>query len=274
MGVQKQQGWLEPGLFYRAWLPETPLATCVICHGYAEHSGRYHAVAERLVSQHIAVYALDLPGHGRSAGKRASAASVKAFVPQLQKTLDHAKAQHPDVPSVLLGHSMGGLLALQTCLTGHTVDVLCVSGAMLQNAVPVSGILTAVAKVLAQYVPDMPVQALDAQALAFDAQVVANYQHDPLIYHGKVRTALGYGLLTEGKQVLEHAPRLNLPTLIMHGKFDTIADPAGSRRLYERLASSDKTLELLNGKHEIFNDICRLDALNTLTGWLETRLNT
>lgn len=270
--MKPSQGWLQAGLFYRAWLPENPRATCVICHGYAEHSGRYQGVADRLADINMAVYALDLPGHGRSEGKRASATSVKAFVPYLQQMIDHANTVHPDIPSMLLGHSMGGLIALQTCLEHPATDLLCVSGAMLQNAVPVSGALTAIAKILAQRVPNAAIQALDANDLAFDAQVVAKYEHDPLVYHGKVRAALGYGLLTEGHKVLEQALQLSLPTLIMHGEHDPIAALAGSHLLYERLGSDDKTLELFDSKHEIFNDRCRLDVLDTLTHWLNQRI--
>lgn len=272
MMLHTRQGWLQAGLFYRAWLPENPRASCVICHGYAEHSGRYHAVAERLVEQHIAVYALDLPGHGRSAGKRASAPSVRALVPALQTTLEHAKKQYPQVPQVLFGHSMGGLLALQLSLTGYPLDLLCLSGAILQNAVSVSAPLKAAAHLLARVVPEMPVQKLEANDLAFDAQVVARYQHDPWVYQGKVRAGLGYGLISEGNEVLEQVSRITLPTLIMHGEYDNTADPAGSQQLYAQLGSRDKTLELFDGKHEILNDRCRDNVLDVLTHWLNQRI--
>jgi alpha-beta hydrolase superfamily lysophospholipase len=167
---------------------------------------------------------------------------------------------------------MGGLLALQLCLLPDCVDLLCVSAAMLQNAVAVSGALTAVASLLAKRIPDAPIQALDANALAFAADVVAKYQHDPWVYHGKVRAALGYGLLTEGQAVLEQASQLSLATLIMHGEHDTIADPAGSQRLYEQLASKDKTFKLFDGKHEILNDRCRFDVLDVFSHWLDQHI--
>lgn len=269
---QTSQGWLQAGLFYRTWLPENPRASCVMCHGYAEHSGRYQAVAARLVEQDIAAYALDLPGHGHSEGKRASAPSVRAMVPALQTMLEHTKKHHPDLPLVLFGHSMGGLLALQLCLTGYPLDLLCLSGAMLQNAVSVSAPLRAAARLLARVVPDMPVQTLEANDLAFDAHVVARYQYDPWVYQGKVRAGLGYGLISEGPEVLEQVEQITLPTLIMHGQYDSTADPAGSQQLYERLGSRDKTLELFDGKHEILNDWCRDHGLDVLTQWLNERL--
>lgn len=270
---QTSQGWLQAGLFYRVWRPEKARASCVICHGYAEHSGRYQAVAKRLVSENLAVYALDLPGHGHSEGKRASAPSVRALVPALQATLEHAKGQHPEVPHVLFGHSMGGLLALQLCLTGYPLDLLCVSGAILQNAVAVSAPLKAAAHLLARVAPELPVQKLEANDLAFDARVIARYQNDPWVYQGKVRAGLGYGLISEGAEVLAQAHQITLPTLIMHGEYDSTADPAGSHQLYAQLGSSDKMLELFDGKHEILNDWCGDHVLDVLTQWLNQRLN-
>ncbi|MEM6428004.1 MAG: lysophospholipase [Deinococcota bacterium] len=278
--IQTEQGWLHthPHVFYRAWrTPQAPTAAptavVIICHGYAEHSGRYHHVGRQLATQNLAVYACDLHGHGHSSGIRASATNLEGYVDNLIKMLRHAQQSHPDVPLVLLGHSMGGLVALQTCLENpDDINLLCLSGAMLRNAVKLPGWLNIIAKTLAQTRPDLPTQALDARDIARDPYVVARYLHDPLVYTSKVRAGLGYCLLTAGEDILQRAPALTLPMLIMHADADRIADARGSEELYKRVSSSDKTLKLFDSYHEILNDTAKDAVLQTLSQWLDDRL--
>lgn len=274
--IHTQQGWLStsPHVFYRAWLAaNTPRAAVVICHGYAEHSGRYDHVGHYLAAQNLAVYACDSHGHGHSDGVRASASSLDGYVDNLVLMLQHAQAAHPNVPLILLGHSMGGLVALQTCLEHpDDINLLCLSSAMLRNAVALPGWLSIIAKTLAQAYPDLSTQALDARDIARDPLVVARYLHDPLVYTGKVRAGLGYCLLTAGEDILQRASVLTLPMLILHADADRIADPRGSEKLYERVSSNDKTFKMFDSYHEILNDTARDAVLHTLSQWLDDRL--
>ncbi len=279
--TRTQQGWLStnPHVFYRAWLPNHEVqdgearAAVIICHGYAEHSGRYDHVGVYLASQNLAVYACDLYGHGHSDGIRASATSLNSYVGNLVLMLQHTQQVHPDVPLVLLGHSMGGLVALQTCLEHPKyIHLLCLSGAMLRNAIKVPSWLKPIAKILAQTQPELPTQALDANDVARDPLVVARYLHDSLVYTGNVRAGLGYCLLTAGEDILQRASQLTLPMLIMHADADRIADPKGSEELCARVSSADKTLKMFDSYHEILNDTARDAVLQTLSQWINERL--
>ncbi len=100
-------------IYWQAWLPEgQPLAVVVIAHGVSEHSDRYRHVADRLVSAGYAVYAIDHRGHGRSEGTRALIDRVDRAVSDLHSLIVLVTGEHPDTPVFLLGHSMGGALAV------------------------------------------------------------------------------------------------------------------------------------------------------------------
>jgi hypothetical protein len=104
-------------LFAQARLPERdPRGIIVISHGLAEHGGRYTEVAARLVASGYAVYVLDHRGHGRSAGRRANVDRFAYLVSDLGTFAGRAQRQHPGAPVFLLGHSMGGAIALACAL--------------------------------------------------------------------------------------------------------------------------------------------------------------
>jgi acylglycerol lipase len=110
-------GCHDIALFAQAWLPERdPRAVVVIAHGLAEHGGRYPEVAARLVASDYAVYAMDHRGHGRSGGPRANIDRFAYLVSDLGTFAGRAQREHPGAPVFLLGHSMGGAVALACAL--------------------------------------------------------------------------------------------------------------------------------------------------------------
>src|SRR5437763_8767172 len=173
-------------IYWQAWLPEDQIrALVVIAHGASEHSNRYSHVAERLVSDGYGVYAIEHRGHGRSDGPRAVIDRVDNAVADLDALIVSAAGEHPGTPMVLLGHSMGGALAIsyairhQDRLTG-----LILSGplAALEAAPPQQRIA---ARLLSAIVPKLPLVATDATHVSRDPAVVEEYTSDPLVYHGK-----------------------------------------------------------------------------------------
>lgn len=257
-----------------SYLPEgRARAALIFSHGYAEHAGRYSALAEVLVAEGYAVYALDHRGHGRSEGKRANVRVFNEYVHDLARFIDVVRETRPHPPRFLLGHSVGALIALQVALEHpEKVEGAVLSAAFLQNAVPVPPPLAGAAKLIGWFLPDLPVQGLDTTALARDEAVVSAYRDDPLVYHGKVKARLGYELLRTGPYVTGRARGIHLPILLQHGGADRISALAGSQRLLERLGSSDKTLKIYEGYyHEIYNDYGRDEVITDLLEWLQTQ---
>src|SRR5213592_1455152 len=93
------------------WNVDAPRYVALLSHGYGEHARRYDHVADRLNADGAAVYAPDHHGHGRSDGERALAEDIEGAVSDLHLVAERAGADHPGLPTVLIGHSMGGLIA-------------------------------------------------------------------------------------------------------------------------------------------------------------------
>lgn len=269
-------------LYTQHWLPSAEAegaspdvrACIVLAHGYAEHSSRYAHVAERLTKRGYALYAYDHRGHGKSKGERANVGVFREFVMDLGHFTEHVRQTHPSVPRFVLGHSMGGMVALQLALEHpEKMDGVILSAAYIQNAAEIHPLLLRLSRAVSRYFPSLPVQELDTSALSRDEGVVQAYKHDPLIYHGKVKARLGAELLNAGPYVLARADHINyLPLLIMHGDADKIADVAGSRALYDAALSDDKTLKLYPGfYHELFNEP-EEGPLEDVLEWLEDQM--
>ncbi len=252
-------------LYTQHWLPPAEVegansgvrACVVLAHGYAEHSSRYTRVAERLTERGYAVYAYDQRGHGKSEGERANVNVFREFVMDLGDFTEHVRQLHPDVPRFVLGHSMGGMVALQLALEHpEKMDGVILSAAYIQNAAEIHPLLLRLSRAFSRYFPSLPVQELDTSALSRDEGVVQAYKSDPLVYHGKVKARLGAELLSAGPYVLTRAEHIShLPLLVMHGDADAIADVAGSQALYDAALTDDKTLKLYPGfYHELFNE--------------------
>ena len=97
----------------QSWLPEgSPRDQVVIAHGYAEHAGRYEAVARVLTARGFAVHALDHHGHGRSQGARAVIERFAQADADIDMLVDKVRADSGLATVKLIGHSMGGSLAL------------------------------------------------------------------------------------------------------------------------------------------------------------------
>jgi acylglycerol lipase len=260
-------------LFSQSWLPEKPKAVAVVVPGYAEHVGRYEEVARFLAARRFAAYALDYRGHGRSEGERANVKRFEDFVADLGALLEEVRQRHPELKRFLVGHSMGGMVALYYVLEHpKRIAGLVTSGAVLDPGPEISLLVKTVGKGLSRLLPGLPMVELDISALSRDEAVVRAYDEDPLVYRGKVKARIGAEMLRVGPHLLSRAHELQLPLLIMHGGEDRLASLSSSQRLYERAGSSDKTLKIYDDTyHEIFNDYGKEAVFTDLASWLEER---
>ena len=258
-------------VFWQSWTPDSPKGIVVISHGLAEHSSRYGHVADRLNDAGYAVYALDHRGHGKTDGTPGNVERIAYVRGDLDSLLTQARGEHPALPVFLLGHSFGGLAALeyvvsrgQSGLTG-----LVLSGALVDpdagNAIQrrLAGILSAVA-------PNLGVVPLDATTVSRDPAEVKKYVEDPLNYHGKVRARSGAEIIAAVTRVVAGLPGVTLPVLVMHGAQDRLVPPGAAELIAERIGSTDKTLTLYDGLyHEIFNEPERDAVLGDVVTWLD-----
>ena len=103
--------------------------------------------------------------------------------------------------------------------------------------------------------------------------MVEDFKNDPLVFHGRFPVRTGAEILRVAKLVQQRLNEIFLPILVMHGTGDMAADAEGSRQLYARASSSDKTLRLYEGLyHEVFSEPEREQVVNDLLAWLNDRV--
>jgi acylglycerol lipase len=261
-------------LFEQEWSPEgTPKAGVVIVHGYGEHTGRYVHVAEELTRNGYAVSTFDLRGHGRSQGDpRTFVRSFDEHLDDLERFLSRVRERHSGRPLFLFGHSMGGTIATLFAIARQPeIRGLLLSGASLKLSDNYSLSLITLAKIISLVLPKLRLIKLDASAVSRDAEVVREYVTDPLVYHGGIPARTGAEMNRAMERIRQRMETLEVPLLIMHGTCDLLADPEGSRQLYDRAESDDKDLRLYEGLyHEILNEPEKAQVLADMVEWLDT----
>lgn len=264
-------GYEDCSLYYQCWLPTDELeAVLLVSHGLAEHSGRYMNIVSYFVPKGYAVYALDHRGNGRSDGLRGDVQRFSHFVSDLDTFLSIVRRNHPQVKIFILGHSIGGTIAVAHALCHQgRYDGLILSGATLKVGSDVSFWLILIARILSLLLPKTGLYTIDASAICQDKTVVNAYVDDPLVYRGKIRARLGTEIINTVQRLSSRMSEIHLPVLIMHGTADRLSDCRGSEMLYRLVGSQDKTLKRYKDYyHEIFNEPGRGQVFADLEDWL------
>lgn len=251
-------------------LPD-PRGRALILHGYAEHQGRYGELVERLAALGCECHLIDLRGHGRSQGDRGYVERFELYRRDLDRLLDRRPWSDRSLPRLLLGHSLGGLIALDYAIHRPAAfDLLAVSSPFLEPAIELPTLKLALGHLAARIAPrsNLPGE-IDAEALTHDPDKVREYWDDPLVFH----TVNPHWFLETRKaqhEVHRRAGEIGLPTLFLLGDADSIADPERGREVFARLGSEDKQLHVYPGFfHELFNESGRDRVFADLETWLE-----
>lgn len=260
-------------IHHQAWMPDgEPHGVVLLFHGLGEHSGRYEHVAAALTGAGYAVYALDHRGHGKSAGRRVFVKSYDEFQRDLAHFRRIVEAAHPGLPLVVMGHSMGGNLAV-----GHVLDhqqgvaALVLSGPALQLGGSLPTWQVRILLFIARIAPGLRPQGLDASTISRDPAVVAAYRADPLVHNGKVTAGLGAALIRAMRSFPARYPSLRLPVLLLHGTHDQLADIGGSKELERLAVNAQVTSHYYEGLyHEVFNEPEQATVIGDLIAWLRT----
>jgi alpha-beta hydrolase superfamily lysophospholipase len=265
-------GCREAELFAQAWLPERePRALVVISHGLAEHGGRYRELASALVSRGYGVYALDHRGHGRSGGPRANIERFSYLVSDLSTFVGRAQREHPDAPLFLLGHSMGGSVALAGALRDASrLAGLVLSAPALAAGEALPPLKLLLVRLLSALAPGTGAMKIPAEAISRDPAVVRAYEQDPLVYRGAIPARTLAELLQAMATFRDGAMGLRTPVLVQHGTGDRLVPVTATRPLYEKLGTpASRTVRLYGGLyHEAYNEPERERVIADLVGWL------
>ncbi|NRQ35649.1 alpha/beta hydrolase [Nonomuraea sp. NN258] len=249
-------------LVAREWPNDQPRYVVVLIHGYGEHIGRYEYVADRLVRHGAAVYGLDHMGHGKSGGDRVLIEDFEDVVTDVHAVEEHARAEHPGVPVVVIGHSMGGMIASRYAQRyGAGLAALVLSG-------PVIGEWAVVPTLLAlDELPDVPI---DPATLSRDLSVGAEYAADPLVWHGPFKRATLEAFSTTLAAITKGGSLGALPTLWVHGDDDQLVPLAGSRGGVTAIQGGEFTERIYpEARHEVFNETNKDEVLDDVTSFVD-----
>lgn len=262
-------------IVYDTWTPDAPpRAVVVLSHGFGEHARRYDHVAQRFGAAGLVTYALDHRGHGRSGGKRVLCRDMSEYTGDFHTLAGIAAREHPGLPRVVLGHSMGGAIVFSYGVDRpDDYQLMVLSGPAVAMTDTVSPGLAFVAKAVGAIAPSLPVEKLDSALVSRDPAVVAAYNEDPLVHHGRVPAGVARALIKVGETMPTRAQALTVPLLVVHGADDGLVPAEGSARLVECVGSNDVRLTVYPGLyHEVFNEPERAQVLDDVVGWIDAHL--
>ena len=242
------------------WSPPGPPSwVAVIAHGYGEHIGRYQWVADRLTSDGAVVYAHDHVGHGRSEGERVLVEDFEQVVDDLHLLVQRAHEEHPDLPLVLVGHSLGGMIAARyTQRHPEPLTATVLSGPVLGSWEP-----TGMAEL--DVIPSTPI---DISALSREEDVGIAYEQDELVWHGDFKRPTLRATATT-LETINRGGRLAVPTIWLHGEADEIVPIEPSREGWATIGPEGAPAKSYPGaRHEIFNETTREEVLDDVLAFV------
>lgn len=244
----------------------------ILVHGLGEHAGRYDHVARQLNDWGFTVRGYDQYGHGESGGPRGGLPTDTRLLDDLADIVDSTRAHMVrKAPLILLGHSMGGLVAARFVALG----VRPVEGLVLSSPALDPG-LNAVQKLLLALLPKIAPNlrvgnGLDPSLISHDPAVVAAYRADKLV-HDRVSGRLARFIAATGPATVAQASTWQVPTLLLYAGADKLVNPAGSRAFAAaapKQVVSAHCFETLY--HEIFNELKSEPVFAELKKWLDAR---
>ena len=251
---------------------QTLRGVVILVHGLGEHAGRYDAVARRLNGWGFAVRGYDQHGHGESGGVRGGLPANDRLLVDLADIVDSTRLRmDPGTPLILLGHSMGGLVAARfVSLAVRPVQALVLSSPALDAGFGFFKRLLVAA--LAHIAPDLRVgNGLDVAALSNDPATVLAYQSDPLV-HDRISARLAQFIAEAGAATLAQAPAWKVPTLLLYAGDDKLVNPAGSDAFYAAAPPRLVIAHCFEAMcHEIFNALDPESVFVELKTWLDVR---
>ena len=242
----------------------------ILVHGLGEHAGRYERLAELLNSWGFAVRGYDQYGHGESSGARGRLPSPRRLLDDLMDVIDSTRQRiGANVPLIVLGHSLGGLVAAGVAaLSPKAMQGLVLSSPAFDAGL--NGVQKLLLSTLPRFAPDIALgNGLDPHFLSHDPDVVAGYGADPLV-HDRISPRLGSFIAETGPEVIARAASWKVPTLLLYAGADHLVDPRGSRAFAAAAPPQLVTAHCFDELfHEIFNEADPQPVYEALQQWLD-----
>ena len=261
----------EPRLFTRAWDagPGTPAVGIV--HGLGDHTGRWIRVGDTLQRRGLSAYALDLPGHGRSEGKRGHVKSWDDYRRALTRWMDAERSDHPERRWALLGHSLGGLIALDWAdRNAARVDALVLSAPPFELSLRPAALKVHAARLIGALWPAFSQSnQIPPSLLSHDPEIIRAHRADTLV-HFRISARLFLELTRMRRTLTSVAARHAIPTLILQGGADPVTRCTGCAAWARNARAGVVTYREYPGLfHEVLNEVEGPAILEDVILWLE-----
>lgn len=235
----------------------------LLLHGLFEHKGRHQINADWFNNLNINTTLIDLPGHGKEDSNKGDIDSWERNDQAVEKAF---KSLENFDNKVLMGHSYGGLVAAYSILRGIiSPDYLILSAPLFKDNYPKA--IRSLSKPMASIAPKLRAPSpVNKRNLSTDSAVVKDYFSDPLVFRS-LSFRFGFLITEAQKFVNENINKLNIPTIVLHGKEDKVVPISGCGEIAK--LSNVTFVEIKNSKHEILNQDTRPLVLSEIFNWLQ-----
>ncbi len=265
---------LHGHLFAPDCKPQDCRAVISLIHGFSEHGGRYAHMGQVLNNAGIALMTVDLRGHGLSGGKRGIITKFSDFYGDIDALTEETRRRFPDVPHVLMGHSMGGGILFNYRQTRDLPQIIgyIITAPLLQLTKPAPEILRPLMILLRKLAPQFAFsQKVNGKDISTQPVEVKAYEDDPLV-HGQLSPALALDMIDYGEIALAAAKDWRGPLLLLHGEADKVTDCQASIQ-FKAAAGDNVTLRTYeHAFHEIHNDFCRDQVYNDMIAFITAQI--
>jgi len=248
-------------------------AVVVLVHGLGEHVQRYTNWAGLFNETMIGFAGVDLPGHGRSDGKRGHIKNYSLTDEMINILLNECRKTFPGVPLFLYGHSLGGGIVLDYLIRNdQKIKGAIVTSPWLRLAFEPKPSKVKMAAIMKKIIPSLvQPSGLVVEHISHDQKVVDDYKKDPLV-HRLISVSLFHSVMSAASNALKNASSFNKPLLLMHGTDDHICSPEATSEFASKAMIAELKL-WEGGYHELHNDLCRHEVFSYINGWINSRLS-
>ncbi len=243
-------------------------ALIIMVHGHGEHILRYEHWAGLFNRNNFGFTGVDLPGHGRSEGKRGHVRDEALLNEMIDVMIRESDKTFSGIPVFLYGHSLGGVIVLNYLLKKNPrIKGAIVTSPALKLAFEPGKAKLALAAIMKSIMPGLiQPTGLPVEYLSHDKAEVEKYVKDPLV-HGKISVGLFHSWMNSSAYCLSHAAELKVPLLLVHGSDDKVCSPEGSTEF----AGKAKLAEIRiwkGGFHELHNEPFKQEVLDYILAWV------
>jgi len=269
--VLKHENVEYQGYFAEAGKPKASIA---VLHGIGEHFGRYERFAHYMAEHGCSVYGIDLPGHGKSPGIRGQIGKREDFYNLVDELASYVKNEVPGVPMFLMGHSMGGNLALSYRLARKETHfkAFIISSPWIKLAGAPSLLAHFISLIAALVAPNLTIDnRIKADKLFTPSDEVSDEAKPDNLCHPFITPRTAADCFKWARIILKNAAVERRPVYLMHGSADSICSVEGSREFAAAAGDMCTYREWEGLKHELLNEVWK-DVANEILVWIEMQI--